>query len=247
MLVAARLTNKGQLELLLLIFHFFLALEENFGHNGHRLLHSHIAELDLLNLIASHLLTTTRGAAIVLEAVTRRLNHVQAEALDGVVLSKDERRANRSVGRRESAQLELLSHAVGEHVARDLDMELALVLGGFFARSLNDRATVGRHAVDDTAAVHGDRIKSLVSARDHHLVEHELLRTENDAVLADNTEDSAGGRQPSQRTLPDRCDPQARDYNSRSQTIEEKNYAGQYASCLLMGIERFTYSGATHY
>lgn len=193
MLVAASLANKGQLELLLLIFHFFLALEENLGHKGQRLLHSHVAELGLLNVIASHLSTTTRRAAIILEAVARRLDHVQAGALDGVVLSKDERRTDRSVRRIESAELELLSHTVSKHVARDLDMELALILGRFFASSLNDRATVGSNSIDHTAAVHGDRVKSLVGARDHHLVEHELLRAENDAVLADNTDSSAGG------------------------------------------------------
>ena len=70
-------------------------------------------------------------------------------------------------------------------------MELVLVLDALFTCFLNDGPSVGGQSIDDATAIESNRIKSLVRSRHHHLVDNNLLGTEDDTIFALNAQNSA--------------------------------------------------------
>lgn len=184
MLVACSFAQDAQLQLLLLIFHFFLAFQKDLGHNGQRLLNRLVLEADLLNLIPRHLPSPAGSAAVILEAGATWLDHVELKPLVHVMDAEDHRRANGPVRCVDRAHLELERDPVGEGVAWDLHVELVLVLLAFFTCFLDDSAAVWDQTINDSAAIEGDRIKTFVRSRHHHFVDNDLLGSHDHAVLA---------------------------------------------------------------
>ena len=78
---ASALRDNTELQLLLLLLHFLLALQKYLCDFWESLLDGHLSELGLLNLISGELLASSRSTAVVLEASTGWLDHVELESL----------------------------------------------------------------------------------------------------------------------------------------------------------------------
>ena len=70
-------------------------------------------------------------------------------------------------------------------------MELVLVLSAFLSCFLDHSSAIWCESIDNTSAVQGDGVKSLVGTSDHHFVDYDFLCSQNDSVLAVNTQNSA--------------------------------------------------------
>lgn len=193
MLVSGALSQDTEFKLLFLILHFLLALEQNLSNEWKCLLNSLFSEFAFFDFVPCHLLSSARGAAVVLEAGAARLNHVELLSLVHVVDAEDDGGAVRSEVCIDCAHLELESKSVSQSGSRNLHMELVLVLLALISRFLNHSTAIWRETVDNTSAVDGDGVEALVRASEHHLVDDNLLGAEDDSVLAMDSEDGAEG------------------------------------------------------
>jgi hypothetical protein len=104
---------------------------------------------------------------------------------------EDNRGAVRSELVVQSAYLKLLRDAFSKHCSWDFDSEIFLVLCCFFSCAIDQCAAIWNHAVADTADLPSDVVDPLVGAGYHHFVVNDLLCTEDDAILANHSEDGA--------------------------------------------------------
>jgi len=79
-----------EFELLLLLLHLVLSLEQQFCNLGKSLFDAHLAESSLFDFVASQLATTTGSTSVVLEARARGLHHPQRSTSKVVVRGKND-------------------------------------------------------------------------------------------------------------------------------------------------------------
>lgn len=185
------LRNETELKFLLLFFHFLLTFQENLCNFWESLFDCHISKLGFFDFVSSHLLSSSRGAAIVLETGTGWLDHIELETLHGVVISKDQRSTEWSVRSINGAHLEFHGDSVGKNRSWASDTEHTLVLVGLLSSSLDDVSTIWNDSVDNSSGMNVNRIESLISTCEHHLVDDNLFSSHNDSIFADNSENGA--------------------------------------------------------
>jgi hypothetical protein len=167
--------DETKLKFLLLLFHFFITLQENLCDFWESLFDCHLSEFGLLDFISGNLLASPRSASIILEAGTRWLNHIELESLHGIMVGKDQRSSEWSVRRIDGAHLELHGNSISKNGSWASDTEHALILVGLFSSSLDDRSSVWYDSVNDSSGVHINSIESLIGTVEHHLVNDDLL------------------------------------------------------------------------
>ena len=104
---------------------------------------------------------------------------------------EDNRGAVGSVGAVECVHLKLLRDTFSKDCSWDLDSEILLILCCFVSCAIDHCAAIGHHPVANTANLLSDVVDPLVSTGYHHFVVNDLLCAEDDAILADYSEDSA--------------------------------------------------------
>ena len=197
------LGEDAQLELLLLFLHFVLALEEQFGDFGEGLLHGQLAEIGLLDLVPGQLTPATRRTSVVLVARACWLHHPKCGALHNIVAGHNNRRSVWSLVRVHSVHLGHICNPLSDHLARNLDAKVIMVLLCLLAPPVHQRSPIRYQAINNlkeakisikiiiektyTSDLSADGVGALVSPADHHLVDHDLLRTQNDAITADHS------------------------------------------------------------
>lgn len=87
--------------------------------------------------------------------------------------------------------LKLLRDSFSKDCARDFDSEILFILSCFVSCAIDHCAAIGHHTVAHTADLLGDVVDPLVRAGYHHFVVNYLLCAENDAILADHSENRA--------------------------------------------------------
>ena len=71
------LGHNTDFQLLLLVLHLLLSLQNDLGEQGQGLLHSQVLKVRLLNLVSADLLSSSTGATVVLVNSARGLNHIE--------------------------------------------------------------------------------------------------------------------------------------------------------------------------
>ena len=137
----------AQLQLLLLLLHLVLALEEELGDLGERLFHRHVPEVSLLDFIPGELTAASSGATVVLIAGASRLNHPESGSPHDVVAGQDDRRAVRALVRVNSVHLRDVGQSLSDDLARDLNAKVVMVLLGLFSATVHQSPAIWHESV----------------------------------------------------------------------------------------------------
>ena len=86
--------------------------------------------------------------------------------------------------------LELLRNALSKNGSWDFDSEICLILSSFFSCTIDHSATVWDHTVAYCTDLFSNIVDSLFSSRNHHFVVNDLLCTQDNTILANNSKNS---------------------------------------------------------
>jgi len=87
--------------------------------------------------------------------------------------------------------LELQGHAVSKNGTGNLNTEVGLVLRCLFTGPVDLGTAIRHNTIAKSANLTSDVVCALIGATDHHLVLHNLLGAQNDAVFANDAQNSA--------------------------------------------------------